>query len=72
MVIRGDDGRFHHTVSLLGRGPYCHRMPQLLGGEPAVSSEEGRIHYTAVRKYSAGPHNLLEKSYKRGKAPEEL
>jgi len=27
---------------------------------------------TAVRKYSAGPHNLLEKSYKRGKAPEEL
>jgi hypothetical protein len=27
---------------------------------------------TADRKYPAGPHNLLEKSYKRGIAPKEL
>jgi len=28
--------------------------------------------YTAVRKYSAAAHNLLEKSYKGGNAPKEL
>ena len=27
---------------------------------------------TAVRKYSAAAHNLLEKSYKGGNAPKEL
>jgi len=28
--------------------------------------------FTADRKYSAAAHNLLEKSYKGGKAPKEL
>jgi len=28
--------------------------------------------YTAVRKYSAAAHNLLEKSYKGGNGPKEL
>ena len=33
-------------------------------------NETGTI--TADRKYSAAAHNLLEKSYKGGKAPKEL
>jgi len=34
--------------------------------------EDLRGEDTAVRKYSAAAHNLLEKSYKGGNAPKEL
>jgi len=38
----------------------------------AKTDSQTKSDFTAVRKYSAAAHNLLEKSYKGGNGPKEL